>query len=73
MPDIILPGIDNEKTEDIVAMIKDNIFMPETIYLNRLETLASNMTLDEIKARKIRIENAGKLYSKELDRWHGLL
>lgn len=67
MPDIILPGIDNEKTEDIVAMIKDNIFMPETIYLNRLETLASNMTLDEIKARKIRIENAGKLYSKELE------
>ena len=66
LADIILPGIDNEKTEDIVAMIKDNIFIPDSIYLNSLESMASNMTLDEIKARKIRIENAGKLYSKEL-------
>lgn len=64
--DIIVPGISKE-AEDTASGIKDNIFIPDTRFLNSFEMKLSNMTVGQIRAAKIKHENIGLGYHKELE------
>ena len=65
MNDIILPGI-SEEANDTAAAIKDNVFLPDSRFLGEFETKLSNMTLDEIRSKRIRLETVGEGYRQEL-------
>lgn len=63
--DIIVPGISKE-AERTASSIRENIFIPDTRFLNSFETKLSKMTLAEIRAAKVKNDNAGAGYKKEL-------
>lgn len=66
MNNIILPGV-SEEANNIAASIKDSIFIPDSAFVKDLNKLASKMTVEEIKAARIKSKTAGKFYKKELE------
>ena len=67
MHDIILEGTTNEY-KDIAGSIKDEIFIPETAYIDKLEKYAKNMTKEEIQKRIFRNKSMGESYKKNYDK-----
>ncbi|MCR5266263.1 MAG: hypothetical protein K6E29_06690 [Cyanobacteria bacterium RUI128] len=67
MHDIILEGTTTEY-KDIAGAIKDEIFIPETAYIGKLEKYAKGMTKEEIQKRIFRNKSIGETYRKQYDR-----
>ena len=63
---ILVEGISKD-ADNIAAQIKDAIFVPDYTFIGDLSRLAQNMTVDQIKAKKIQSLNAAKFYEKEYD------
>ncbi len=66
MSDVILEGKSPEYTHHAAA-IKDEIFLPDTIYIKNLEKYAKEMTKQELQKSFFRNETAGRAYVTKFD------
>lgn len=57
----------SKKADDIAAQLKDAIFVPDYLYVDNLSRMAKNMTVEQIKAKKVQSQTAARLYEKEFD------
>ena len=61
----VLPG-KTAKAATIAAGIKENIFLPDSVFIDDLQTLAGEKTVAELKNQKLKMDGVIKSYRAEL-------
>ena len=61
----VLPG-KTAKAATIAVGIKENIFLPDSVFIDDLQTLAGEKTVAELKNQKLKMEEVIKSYRAEL-------